>query len=91
VTEVWCEKYDWPASGCAHCRGKDKSVEEEVDAEILELRAHLLATDSRWFPSQYAGRCAKCRTPFDPGAFIRRGGGHELLPDTVYVAECCAC
>jgi hypothetical protein len=90
VTESWCEKYDMAALGCAHCRGNDRTVQEQADAEALALRAHLLATDKRWFPSQYPGRCAKCNTPFDPETFIRRGGGHELLPDTAYVAECCA-
>jgi hypothetical protein len=91
MTEAWCEKYDMAVLGCAHCRGNNQTVQEQADAEVLALRAHLLATDSRWFPSQYPGRCAKCNTPFDPEALIRRGHmGIELLPDTMYVAECCA-
>lgn len=90
MTEAWCEKYDMAALGCAHCRGNNQTVEEQVDREAAALREHLLATDPRWFVSQYPGRCAKCNTPFDAETVIRRGGGHELLPDTAYVAECCA-
>jgi len=89
MIEDYCELMDMPASMCAHCRGS-KSVEEQADAETLALRAQLLARDSRWFASQYAGRCAKCSTPFGPETLIRRGQGHDLLPDTAYVAECCA-
>lgn len=89
MAEDYCELMDMPASMCAHCRGS-KSIQEVAEAETLALRAQLLATDHRWFPSQYPGRCAKCSTPFEAEALIRRGGGHELLPDTVYVAECCA-
>jgi hypothetical protein len=89
MTEDYCELMDMPASMCAHCRGS-KSAEEVAEAETLALRQHLLATDQRWFVSQYPGRCAKCNTPFDAETVIRRGGGHELLPDTAYVAECCA-
>lgn len=91
MAEDYCELYDMPASMCAcpqHRGGK--GIEEVAEAETLALRAHLLATDPRWFASQYPGRCAKCSTPFEAETFIRRGGGHELLPDTVYVAECCA-
>lgn len=90
MTEDYCELMDMPASMCAHCRGNNKTVQEQADVETLELRKQLIATDPRWFPAQYPGRCAKCSTPFQPSALIRRGGGHELLPDTAYVAECCA-
>lgn len=88
--EEWCEKYEMAAIGCAHCRGQH-SVEEQAEQETLELRAHLLATDPRWFPSNYPGRCGKCGTGFEPGTLIRRAhSGIDLLPPEAWVAECCA-
>jgi hypothetical protein len=89
MAEDYCELYDMPASMCAHCRG-NKSAEEMAEVETLALRAQLLATDHRWFASQFPGRCAKCGLPFQPEALIRRGHGNDLLPDTAYIAECCA-
>jgi hypothetical protein len=90
MAEDYCELMDMPASMCSHCRGS-KSVEEQIDAETAALRHRLLGTDIRWFSSQWSGRCAKCQEFFEAGALIRRGHpGIELIPDTLYVAECCA-
>jgi hypothetical protein len=47
MTEERCEKWDMPASMCAHCRGNTKTPVEEFEAENRRLRAKLLASDPR--------------------------------------------
>lgn len=81
----YCEHYDMPASMCAHCRGNNKTVEEQVAADTVRQRARLTVNDPRWFPAQYPGVCA-CGTPFGPGTLIRQ----PRPPDFGWVAECCA-
>lgn len=86
TNESWCELYDMAALGCAHCRGNNRTVEEQSEADAIALRKKLMATDPRWFPAQWPGTCGQCGTRFPPGTFIRQ----PAPPDYSWVAECCS-
>lgn len=81
----YCELYDMPASMCSHCRGNNKTVEEQAVADTAKLRAKLKTTGRGWFPASYPGVCA-CGTSFGPGTLIRQPGP----PDWAWIAECCS-
>lgn len=86
MTEDYCERYDMPASMCAHCRGNNRTVVEQFQEETRKLREHLRATDPRWVPAQWPGVCWRCGTNFPPGALIRP----PEPPDHGWIAECCS-
>jgi hypothetical protein len=82
TTDTRCARTDLLVDqcGCAQHRG-GRTVEEQTAVE----RAVLLARPG-WFPAQYPGYCARCNTPFEPGAAITRPEPGELG----WTAECCA-
>jgi hypothetical protein len=82
-----CDLTELLVEDCAHCRGNDKTIEEQATAERLELRARLLSgavhSITSWFPARYPGHCAGCGTGFGEGTAIRTLA-------LGYLAECCA-
>lgn len=94
MTAERCDLTELLVDQCAHCKGNDKTVEEQDTAERLALRARLLSgrVGGGWFPSQYAGKCWACSDCFEVGTAIRRTRDGELFRDTEpgYVGECCA-
>jgi hypothetical protein len=83
MTEGYCEKWDMDASGCAHCRGNTRTVEEQAAAEEKKLAAQLQGQPG-WIEAQYGGRCATCGEPFKPGLMIKFSGPNS------WTAQCCA-
>lgn len=66
--DPWCEKFDMPASGCAHCRGISEQPERDP------------ADYGPWFAARYPGKCAGCGEPIREGDRIRGDGtGHAYL------------
>lgn len=88
MTEDYCELMDMPASMCAHCRGQNKTVQEQASAEDAALTMRLLEDPSGvWFPADYPGTCSACHTPFPAGTAIRRNPNTNR---TTWLAQCCA-
>lgn len=63
--EPWCEKFDMPAIGCAHCTGR--TGEPEWTAEDR-------AKWGPWFEARHPGRCSACDTRIHEGDRIRADG-----------------
>lgn len=72
---------------CADCNG----------VADLQRRAHGLEVERvlsipGWKAGNYGGRCAKCRTHYDPGTPIRKKNGLDHCPPDSpnWIAMCCA-
>jgi len=72
---AWCEKFDMPASGCAHCRGITDEPPQVRDKANL---GYPLA-------ARYPGKCGWCGDQFGEGERIRRD-----RESGTYVCEGCA-
>jgi hypothetical protein len=83
VTAERCERTELLVTDCAHCRGNDQTPNEQAAAERDQTRQRL-ASDPRWFPAQYPGKCERCGEWFQPGALIR------MDVSVGWIAECCA-
>jgi hypothetical protein len=65
---AWCEKFDMPASGCAHCRGIP-----DLPAEHHPRTGKL----GPWVTAQFPARCG-CGAAIVPGDQIRAANGSWL-------------
>jgi hypothetical protein len=71
--EPWCEKFDMPASGCAHCTGR---TGDEGAPEASELDPRQFGP---WFQARYDGECDGCGYEFQAGDLIRSDGADGWL------------
>lgn len=81
--ETRCEKTDLLVTDCAHCRGNDLTIEEQVAAEASARKAAYEAAPG-WIISKYQGHCAECNERFEAGEMIYK------MPDVGWISTCCA-
>lgn len=83
MSEARCDKTDLLVTDCAHCRGNDRTIEEQFTAEAALRKAAYEAAPG-WIISRYPGDCAECGERFEAGEMI-----YKLL-DVGWISTCCA-
>jgi hypothetical protein len=71
---------------CGICNGTVDLMRRERDLAVEELLQH-----PGWRVANYGGRCARCRTRYEPGTPIRKKTALDRCPPDSpnWVAMCC--
>lgn len=80
-------KHELTRRFCSLCNGKEDLGRREQDLEVERVLAL-----PGWKAGNYGGRCAKCRTHYNPGTPIRKKNGLDRCPPDSpnWIAMCCA-
>jgi hypothetical protein len=72
---------------CSLCNGAEDLGRKEHALEVERVLAL-----PGWREARYGGKCAKCRTHYDPGCAIRKKNGLDRCPEQSpnWIAMCCA-
>ena len=80
-------KHELTRRFCSLCNGAEDAGRRARDLEVERVLAL-----PGWRLAMYGGKCARCRTRYDPGSAIRRKNALDRCPEDSpnWIGMCCA-